>query len=75
MPSAATKKRNVLCVIISDKLTAALPVLRPGEQGVPLPKVAAHVTGVAVSSFTEPPTADGEDVLMECRKTNMKPAV
>lgn len=62
-------------MIISDKLTASLPVLRPGEQGVPLPKVAAHVTGVGVSSFTERPTADGEDVLMEYRKTNIKRTV
>lgn len=62
-------------MIISDKLTAALPVLRPGEQAVPLPKVAAHVTGVGVSSFTEPPSADGEDVLMEHRETNIKPTV
>lgn len=62
-------------MIISDKLTAALPMLRPGEQAVPLPKVAAHVTGVGVSSFTEPPSADGEDVLMEHRETNIKPTV
>lgn len=42
----------------TDKLTGVLPVLRPGVRGVPLPKVAAHVTGV--SSSTEPP-AEGED--------------
>lgn len=42
-----------------DKLTGVLPFLSPGVRGVPLPKVAAHVTGVI--SSTEPPTADGED--------------
>ncbi|XP_015230739.1 PREDICTED: tumor necrosis factor ligand superfamily member 10 isoform X3 [Cyprinodon variegatus] len=30
-----------------DKLTGVLPILGPGVRGVPLPKVAAHVTGVA----------------------------
>ncbi|XP_056249049.1 tumor necrosis factor ligand superfamily member 10-like [Seriola aureovittata] len=38
-----------------NKLTGVLPILSPG---VPLPRVAAHVTGV-VSSSTEAPTAEG----------------
>lgn len=46
--------------VFPDKLTGVLPILSPG--GVPLPKVAAHVTGV--TSSAEPPTADGEDPLM-----------
>ncbi|TNM95755.1 hypothetical protein fugu_016838 [Takifugu bimaculatus] len=33
--------------VMRDKLTGLLPVLSPGPQGAPLPKVAAHVTGVA----------------------------
>ncbi|XP_014888461.1 tumor necrosis factor ligand superfamily member 10-like [Poecilia latipinna] len=33
-----------------NKLTGVLPILGPGVRGVPLPKVAAHVTGVASSS-------------------------
>ncbi|XP_039993303.1 tumor necrosis factor ligand superfamily member 10-like isoform X2 [Xiphias gladius] len=37
-----------------NKLTGMLPILNPG---VPLPKVAAHVTGVV--SSTESPTAEG----------------
>ncbi|XP_060938752.1 tumor necrosis factor ligand superfamily member 10-like [Limanda limanda] len=37
-----------------NKLTGALPILSPG---VPLPKVAAHVTGVL--SSTDSPTAEG----------------
>ncbi|XP_004082501.1 tumor necrosis factor ligand superfamily member 10 [Oryzias latipes] len=34
---------------VSNKLTGVLPVLHPGIPGVPLPKVGAHVTGVASS--------------------------
>uniref|UniRef100_A0A8C6V377 Tumor necrosis factor ligand superfamily member 10 n=1 Tax=Neogobius melanostomus TaxID=47308 RepID=A0A8C6V377_9GOBI len=34
---------------IKNGLTAVLPVLGPAMRGVPLPKVAAHVTGVASS--------------------------
>lgn len=48
-----------------DKLTGLLPVLSPGPQGAPLPKVAAHVTGVA--PLTELPVADGEDPLARYR--------
>ncbi|XP_038148302.1 tumor necrosis factor ligand superfamily member 10-like isoform X1 [Cyprinodon tularosa] len=33
--------------ISRNKLTGVLPILGPGVRGVPLPKVAAHVTGVA----------------------------
>lgn len=59
--SMAFSTKNVQCVCVSyllafftDKLTGALPILNPG---VPLPKVAAHVTGVV--SSTESPTAEG----------------
>lgn len=45
--------------------------MSPGVQGVPLPKVAAHVTGVGL--FTEPPTADGEDNLMKSRNKISSP--
>lgn len=48
-------------VFVPDKLTGLLPVLSPGAQGAPLPKVAAHVTGMA--PFTGPPAADGEGPL------------
>lgn len=41
--------------ISADKLTGVLPMLGPGVHVVPLPKVAAHVTGVA--SSTKTPTA------------------
>lgn len=51
----------VLGVFVPDKLTGLVPVLSPGTQGAPLPKVAAHVTGIA--PFTEPPAADGEGPL------------
>ncbi|XP_041667894.1 tumor necrosis factor ligand superfamily member 10-like [Cheilinus undulatus] len=40
-----------------DKLTGVMPILSPGIRGVPLPKVAAHVTGVL--SSTGPQTAEG----------------
>ncbi|KAF7662993.1 hypothetical protein LDENG_00221320 [Lucifuga dentata] len=40
-----------------NKLTGVLPVLSPGVRGVPLPKVAAHVT--AVVSSAEPSAAEG----------------
>lgn len=35
---------------IKNGLTAVLPLLGPAVRGVPLPKVAAHVTGVAAST-------------------------
>lgn len=50
-----------------DKLTGLLPVLGPGPQGAPLPKVAAHVTGVA--PLAELPPADGENPLARYRVT------
>uniref|UniRef100_A0A673BCU7 Tumor necrosis factor ligand superfamily member 10 n=1 Tax=Sphaeramia orbicularis TaxID=375764 RepID=A0A673BCU7_9TELE len=39
------------------ELTGVMPILSPGVPGVPLPKVAAHVTGVV--SSTEPPAPEG----------------
>ncbi|XP_076604007.1 tumor necrosis factor ligand superfamily member 10-like [Chaetodon auriga] len=53
----ADRFQKEISTAMRDKLTGVLPDLRPGVQGDPLPKVAAHVTGVA--SSTEPPTADG----------------
>uniref|UniRef100_A0A3Q3WSY0 Tumor necrosis factor ligand superfamily member 10 n=1 Tax=Mola mola TaxID=94237 RepID=A0A3Q3WSY0_MOLML len=41
----------------NPSLTGVLPILSPGAQGAPLPKVAAHVTGVG--SLAGPPAADG----------------
>lgn len=61
-PPAVSPFVIVLIVHFKDKLTAELPVLRSQEEGAPLPKVAAHVTGGGVGSFTEPPPADGEGV-------------
>uniref|UniRef100_A0A673BC90 Tumor necrosis factor ligand superfamily member 10 n=1 Tax=Sphaeramia orbicularis TaxID=375764 RepID=A0A673BC90_9TELE len=40
-----------------NELTGVMPILSPGVPGVPLPKVAAHVTGVV--SSTEPPAPEG----------------
>lgn len=60
MQPAVSSSVIVLIVHLKDKLTAELP--RSREDGAPLPKVAAHVTGGGVgSSFTEPPAADGKD--------------
>ncbi|XP_036927009.1 tumor necrosis factor ligand superfamily member 10-like [Acanthopagrus latus] len=53
----ADRFQKEISTAMRDKLTGVLPVLSPGVQGVPLPKVAAHVTGVSLS--TEPPTAEG----------------
>ncbi|XP_073340122.1 tumor necrosis factor ligand superfamily member 10-like [Pagrus major] len=53
----ADRFQKEISTAMRDKLTGVLPVLDPGVRGVPLPKVAAHVTGV--SSSTEPPTAEG----------------
>ncbi|XP_030299724.1 tumor necrosis factor ligand superfamily member 10-like [Sparus aurata] len=53
----ADRFQKEISTAMRDKLTGVLPVLRPGVRGVPLPKVAAHVTGV--SSSTEPPPAEG----------------
>ncbi|KAM8737439.1 tumor necrosis factor ligand superfamily member 10-like [Acanthopagrus schlegelii] len=53
----ADRFQKEISTAMRDKLTGVLPVLSPGVRGVPLPKVAAHVTGVSLS--TEPPTAEG----------------
>ncbi|XP_035529222.1 tumor necrosis factor ligand superfamily member 10-like [Morone saxatilis] len=50
----ADRFQKEITTAMRDKLTG---VLHPGVRGIPLPKVAAHVTGV--SSSTEPPTAEG----------------
>lgn len=59
-------KMSFVCFLsacgFTDKLTGVLPFLSPGVRGVPVPKVAAHVTGVM--SSTEPTTADGKDPIM-----------
>ncbi|XP_047467700.1 tumor necrosis factor ligand superfamily member 10-like isoform X2 [Mugil cephalus] len=54
----ADRFQSEISTAMRNKLTGALPVLTPGVRGVPLPKVAAHVTGVA--SSTEPPAAENE---------------
>ncbi|KAG8013204.1 Neutral cholesterol ester hydrolase 1 [Nibea albiflora] len=53
----ADRFQKEISTAMRDKLTGVLPVLDPEVRGVPLPKVAAHVTGV--SSSTELPTTDG----------------
>ncbi|XP_044023076.1 tumor necrosis factor ligand superfamily member 10-like [Siniperca chuatsi] len=53
----ADRFQKEISTAMRDKLTGVMPILSPGVRGVPLPKVAAHVTGV--TSSTEPPTADG----------------
>ncbi|XP_008278329.1 tumor necrosis factor ligand superfamily member 10 isoform X2 [Stegastes partitus] len=52
----ADRFQKEISTAMRNKLTGMLPVLSPGVRGVPLPKVAAHVTGVV--SSTEPPAAD-----------------
>lgn len=52
----ADRFQKEISTAMRNKLTGMLPVLNPGVRGVPLPKVAAHVTGVV--SSTEPPTAE-----------------
>ncbi|KAI3367536.1 hypothetical protein L3Q82_026391 [Scortum barcoo] len=54
----ADRFQKEISTTMRDKLTGTLPVLSPGVRGVPLPKVAAHVTGVGSSA--EPRTSDGE---------------
>ncbi|XP_029316507.1 tumor necrosis factor ligand superfamily member 10-like [Cottoperca gobio] len=49
----ADRLQKEISTAMKNKLTGVLPFLSPG---VPLPKVAAHVTGII--SPTEPPTAD-----------------
>nr|XP_046269274.1 tumor necrosis factor ligand superfamily member 10-like [Scatophagus argus] len=53
----ADRLQRELSTAVRDKMTGGPPISNPGVRGVPLPEVAAHVTGV--SSSTEPPTADG----------------
>ncbi|XP_075964084.1 tumor necrosis factor ligand superfamily member 10-like [Anarhichas minor] len=53
----ADRFQKEISTAMRNKMTGVLPFLSPGVRGVPLPKVAAHVTGVV--SSTEPPTADG----------------
>ncbi|KAM9842173.1 tumor necrosis factor ligand superfamily member 10-like [Aulostomus maculatus] len=53
----ADRFHREISTAMRNKLTGVLPVFSPGVQGVPLPKVAAHVT--AVISSTESPTAEG----------------
>lgn len=53
----ADRFQKEISTAMRNKLTGVLPFLSPAVRGVPLPKVAAHVTGVVSSS--EPPTADG----------------
>ncbi|KAM9340997.1 tumor necrosis factor ligand superfamily member 10-like [Symphorus nematophorus] len=53
----ADRFQKEISTAMRDKLTGVLPVLNPAVRGVPLPKVAAHVTGV--SSSADPPTAEG----------------
>ncbi|XP_041828882.1 tumor necrosis factor ligand superfamily member 10-like isoform X2 [Melanotaenia boesemani] len=52
----ADRFQTEISTAMRNKLTGVLPMLRPGVRGVPLPKVAAHVTGV--SSSTNPPSAE-----------------
>ncbi|XP_017291910.1 tumor necrosis factor ligand superfamily member 10-like isoform X2 [Kryptolebias marmoratus] len=52
----ADRFQREISTTMRNKLTGVLPVLGPGVRGVPLPKVAAHLTGVA--SSTRDPTAE-----------------
>ncbi|XP_037602571.1 tumor necrosis factor ligand superfamily member 10-like [Sebastes umbrosus] len=53
----ADRFQKEISTAMRNKLTGVLPFLSPGVQRVPLPKVAAHVTGVI--SSTDPPSTDG----------------
>ncbi|CAK6965939.1 tumor necrosis factor ligand superfamily member 10-like [Scomber scombrus] len=53
----ADRFQKEISTAMRNKLTGVPPILNPGVRGVPLPKVAAHVTGVV--SSTDPPTAEG----------------
>lgn len=52
----ADRFQNEISKTMKNELTAILPMLSPAVRGVPLPKVAAHVTGV---SSTEPAVSEG----------------
>ncbi|XP_061600381.1 tumor necrosis factor ligand superfamily member 10-like [Cololabis saira] len=58
----ADRFQREISTAMRNKLTGALPVLHPGVRGVPLPKVAAHVTGVASS-----PTSPADESLLSGR--------
>ncbi|XP_068436418.1 tumor necrosis factor ligand superfamily member 10-like [Clinocottus analis] len=53
----ADRFQKEISTAMRHKMTGALPFLGPGGRGAPLPKVAAHVTGV--TSSVKPPTAEG----------------
>ncbi|XP_071390709.1 tumor necrosis factor ligand superfamily member 10-like [Centroberyx affinis] len=53
----ADRFQKEMSTAMRNKLTGVLPILTPEVRGVPLPKVAAHVTGIA--SSREPPAAEG----------------
>uniref|UniRef100_A0AAQ4NZ11 Tumor necrosis factor ligand superfamily member 10 n=1 Tax=Gasterosteus aculeatus aculeatus TaxID=481459 RepID=A0AAQ4NZ11_GASAC len=53
----ADRFQKEISTAMRNEMTGAEPSRTSGVRGVPLPKVAAHVTGVV--SSTEPPTADG----------------
>ncbi|KAM3870818.1 tumor necrosis factor ligand superfamily member 10-like [Diretmus argenteus] len=59
----ADRFQKEISTTMRNKLTGVLPVLTPGVRGVPVPKVAAHVTGMTgmtgVVSSREPPAAEG----------------
>ncbi|XP_023118286.1 tumor necrosis factor ligand superfamily member 10-like isoform X1 [Amphiprion ocellaris] len=52
----ADRFQKEISTAMRNKLAGMLPVLSPSMRGVPLPKVAAHVTGVVSSQ--EPPAAE-----------------
>ncbi|XP_040055406.2 tumor necrosis factor ligand superfamily member 10 [Gasterosteus aculeatus] len=52
----ADRFQKEISTAMRNEMTGAEPSRTSGVRGVPLPKVAAHVTGVV--SSTEPPTAD-----------------
>ncbi|KAM8915725.1 tumor necrosis factor ligand superfamily member 10-like [Spinachia spinachia] len=52
----ADRFQKEISTAMRNEMTGAVPSLTAGVRGVPLPKVAAHVTGVV--SSTEPPAAD-----------------
>ncbi|XP_056282762.1 tumor necrosis factor ligand superfamily member 10-like [Pseudoliparis swirei] len=53
----ADRFQKEISTAMRHKMTGVLPFLSTGVRGVPLPQVAAHVTGVV--SSTEPPAPDG----------------
>ncbi|KAM4624770.1 tumor necrosis factor ligand superfamily member 10-like isoform 1-T2 [Polymixia lowei] len=53
----AERFQKEISTAMRNRLTGTLPNLTPGVHGVPLPQVAAHVTGIA--SSREPSAAEG----------------